>query len=357
MLEIKKRGRPYRYSVDEIHAYAWKSGTVNGHPDSRIVPVNVLAEDIGMSEMSTSANLERLKEEGRARKLSLGKWEIFQPGAVDGIPDKDFKELFDHYKSRWPLLGMEKLVGISPKMEEVRNLIRIAAGGKASSDTLIPILITGESGTGKELVAQLVHESSPRSDNKFIPINCAAVPTELLESELFGHEKGSFTGAITRRQGWFDHADRGTIFLDEIGESEPAFQRKVLRVLENGQFIRLGGSEVLQTRARVIAATNRDLKEEIKEKRFRVDLFYRLDVFPIYLPTLAERKEDIMHIFAFLAVERENTTGIRHHITPKALGMLEDHDWAGNVRELRNVAMRAFILSDDGLIRSEHIRF
>ncbi|HEX6070551.1 MAG TPA: sigma-54 dependent transcriptional regulator, partial [Longimicrobiaceae bacterium] len=208
------------------------------------------------------------------------------------------------------------------------------------------VLITGENGTGKELVARAIHRLSPRAEEPFVEVNCAAIPTELIESELFGHMKGSFTGAHEDRVGKFQLADEGTLFLDEVGDMSLAAQAKVLRALQEGVVTRVGGSRPTQVDVRVLAATNKDLTEEIREGRFREDLFHRLNVIPLHVPPLRERRDDIPMLvqhFASLAT-REAAVGPRE-FTPGAIARLQQMDWSGNVRELRNSVERLLILS------------
>jgi DNA-binding NtrC family response regulator len=231
--------------------------------------------------------------------------------------------------------------GASDAMRRVLALVDKVAPTEAT------VLLTGESGTGKEVVARAIHELSARRSQALVTVNCAALAETLLESELFGHEKGAFTDAFERKLGWFEVARRGTIFLDEIAEMRPSTQAKLLRVLEDRQFHRLGGSEMIEADARVIAATNRNLPEEIASGRFREDLFYRLNVFPIELPPLRARKGDLEELCAhFLARARYRGAGL----DPAARQALEAYDWPGNLRELRNVLERAVILAGDGPI-------
>jgi len=231
------------------------------------------------------------------------------------------------------------MVGPSDAMQEVFRMIRSVAA------TLSPVLITGESGTGKELVARAVHACGPRARHPFIAINCAAIPRDLLESEMFGHEKGAFTGAIEQRRGCFERAHRGTLFLDEIAEMDLGLQVKLLRVIEEPSFFRIGGTEQVTVNVRVIAATNRDPLEMVRQGRFREDLYYRLSVLPIHLPPLRERREDIAPLARrFLReVARENAKSFET-IELDALRTLEAHPWTGNVRELRNVIEQAVVL-------------
>jgi DNA-binding NtrC family response regulator len=212
------------------------------------------------------------------------------------------------------------------------------------------VLITGENGTGKELVARAIHQLSKRADKPFVKLNCAAIPSELIESELFGHEKGSFTGATQQRRGKFEQADGGTLFLDEIGDMNPSAQAKVLRVLQEGELERVGGHETIKVDVRVIAATNKDLSAEIKAGRFREDLYYRLNVVPIEVPPLREHKEDIpllVEHFSRGACEANDKKAKK--IDAAAMSLLMQYDWPGNVRELRNSIERLVILSGDAL--------
>ncbi|RMI26757.1 MAG: sigma-54-dependent Fis family transcriptional regulator, partial [Calditrichaeota bacterium] len=258
---------------------------------------------------------------------------------------KEYRQL---KRSREEPVFYHKIVGRSKPMREVYRLIKKASENDAT------VLIRGESGTGKELVAQAIHEASSRAQKPFVTVNCAALPENLLESELFGYEKGAFTGATQRRMGKFEQAAGGTIFLDEIGDMTLSTQAKILRVLQNKEIYRLGGNERIIVDVRIIAATHQDLESMVEEGRFRNDLYYRLNVFPITLPPLRERKEDIpalVHHF----LQQSPATGI----VREALALLMDYDWPGNVRELQNAIERAGIVSE-GMIRPEdlpaHIR-
>jgi len=245
---------------------------------------------------------------------------------------------------------MGRLVGRSGAMKEVYRLILQVAGAKTT------VLIRGESGTGKELVARAIHHNSPRKEGPFIAIHSAALPETLLESEIFGHERGAFTGAIARKAGRFELAEGGTLFLDEIGELSPATQAKLLRVIQFKEFERVGGNETIRCDVRVIAATNRDLETALAKGLFREDLFYRLNVFPIYLPPLRERKTDIL-LLADHFVEiysRENRKKVKRISTP-AIDLLMMYHWPGNVRELENVIERAVLLCEGEVIQALHL--
>jgi len=233
------------------------------------------------------------------------------------------------------------IVGTSKKMQEVLEKVHVVA------DTPSTVLITGESGTGKELIANAIHHNSSRKDNPFIKVSCAALPETLLEAELFGYEKGAFTGALKQKKGRFELANNGTLFLDEIGEISPAIQVKLLRVLQERQFERLGGTETLNVDVRIICATQRDLKKEVKQGVFREDLYYRLNVVPVHIPSLRERREDILLMassFAkkFAAKNNKQIEGI----SPEAKDMLTDYPFPGNVRELEHAMERAAILGN-----------
>jgi two-component system response regulator AtoC len=236
--------------------------------------------------------------------------------------------------------GMENIAGQSSAMQQVFDTVQQVAPSRAT------VLITGETGTGKELIAHAIHNLSPRKNGPFVAVHAAALSSTLLESELFGHEKGAFTGAVERRVGRFELADGGTLFLDEVGEIEPAMQVKILRVLEERAFERVGGSKTLQVDVRLIAATNRDLKKLVSEGKFRDDLFYRLSVVAVNLPPLRERREDIpLLVRTFLdEFSRENNKTVRE-LTPEALNVLMAYDWPGNVRELRNAVEQMVVLA------------
>jgi len=236
--------------------------------------------------------------------------------------------------------GRYALVGDSPEMKALRGQIEMAAKGSSK------VLITGESGSGKELAARFLHELSSRADNIFVELNCAAIPQELIESELFGHEKGAFTGAQESKKGKFELADRGSLFLDEVGDMSLATQAKVLRAIETQEFQRVGGTKTIKTDVWLIAATNKDLSKEVKKGTFREDLYYRLNVIPIEMPPLRTHKEDIPglveHFLKLLAAEYGRPP---KKITKEALKRLMEHNWPGNVRELKNTIERLVIMS------------
>jgi two-component system nitrogen regulation response regulator NtrX len=251
---------------------------------------------------------------------------------------------------RQDLVKKWRLLGNSQKMRQLREQIDMAA--KSNSR----VLILGESGSGKELVAHILHEKSGRADKPFIEMNCAAIPQELIESELFGHEKGSFTGAFERKKGRFELADQGTLFLDEIGDMSLPTQSKVLRVLETQEFQRVGGSQSIKVDVRIISATNKELVEEAKKGTFREDLLYRLNVIPIMVPPLRERREDIPvlveHFLEYFAVEYGQK---KKDIAPDGLKLIESYDWPGNIRELRNVIERIVIMTPSNTVTAKNI--
>ncbi|MBK1721784.1 nif-specific transcriptional activator NifA [Thiocystis violacea] len=245
--------------------------------------------------------------------------------------------------------GFDSIIGRAQPMRLVFEQVRQVAKWNTT------VLIRGESGTGKELIANAIHYNSPRARAPFVKLNCAALPDNLLESELFGHEKGAFTGAVSQRKGRFEQADGGTLFLDEIGEITPAFQAKLLRVLQEGEFERIGGGRTLKVDVRVIAATNRDLEAGVRAGEFREDLYYRLNVMPIRTPALRERMEDIPDLARFLVGKVSRMQGRDLEITDSAVRMLMRYDWPGNVRELENCIERAAVMSEDGNIDREVI--
>ncbi len=255
--------------------------------------------------------------------------------------------LRDELKNKYRITN---IIGNSNKMREVFQMISQVSKSNAT------VLIRGESGTGKELVANSIHYNSNRSKNRFVKVNCAAIPANLIESELFGHEKGSFTGAIKQKIGKFEQAHKGTIFLDEIGSISPDVQVKLLRVLQEREFERVGGYKTIKTDVRIIAATNKNLEDSVENETFRGDLYYRLNVFPIYLPPLRERKTDILLLAEHFLdkYSQENEKEIKRFSTP-AIDMLMDYHWPGNVRELENCIERSVLLCEEGVIHSYHL--
>ena len=242
------------------------------------------------------------------------------------------------------------MVGESRAMQEIREQIAKVA------PTPGRVLISGESGTGKELIARALHEDSPRKNRPFIQVNCAAIPEELIESELFGNVKGAFTGAIENRDGKFSMADCGTLFLDEIGDMSLKVQAKVLRVLQEGEFQKVGGSKLIKVDVRVIAATNKDLEQEVKEGRFRDDLFFRLNVIPLVAPPLRRRKEDIPLLVQYFIDMFSKKNGYpKKHISDEAMRVLQAYDWPGNIRELGNIVERLMIMCMSEVVQPDDL--
>jgi len=245
--------------------------------------------------------------------------------------------------------GFDNIVGHTQAMRRIFEQVRLVAKWNTT------VLIRGETGTGKELIANAIHYNSPRARNAFVKLNCAALPETLLESELFGHEKGAFTGAVAQRKGRFEQAEGGTVFLDEIGDISAPFQAKLLRVLQEGELERVGGTRTIKVDVRVVAATHRDLEAEVEAGRFREDLYYRLNVMPLYLPPLRERMEDIPDIARFLVEKVGTQQGRSLSLTDNALRVLMHHDWPGNVRELENCLERAAVMTEGNEIDRDAI--
>ncbi|NDV47813.1 sigma-54-dependent Fis family transcriptional regulator [Paludibacter sp. 221] len=261
----------------------------------------------------------------------------------------DKKELVVETKTlKKKVAQKNRMIGHSPAIEKVREMIERVAPTEAR------VLITGENGTGKEVVARLLYEKSNRASAPFVEVNCAAIPSELIESELFGHEKGSFTSAVKQRIGKFEQADNGTIFLDEIGDMSLSAQTKVLRVLQENELSRVGSDKNIKVNVRVFAATNKNLKKEIEAGNFREDLFHRLNVIPIYVPPLDDRKEDIPELVEYFSELISNEQGITtKKFDAEAIKELQDHTWTGNIRELRNVVERLIILGGNTINKQD----
>src|SRR5271170_5856071 len=241
--------------------------------------------------------------------------------------------------------GLPRIIGQSAALQRVLGMMQMVAPTDST------VLIQGETGTGKELIARAVHDTSSRNGRPFIRLNCAAIPFDLLESELFGHEKGAFTGAIAQKIGRFELADKGTLFLDEVGDIPPGLQPKLLRVSQEQEFERLGSTRTHQVDVRLVAATNRNLLDMVKRNEFRSDLYYRLNVFPVSLPPLRERRQDIPALVEhFVEILGRRTRRYIRHIPPETMAAFSSYSWPGNVRELQNLVERAVILSEDGVL-------
>ena len=274
--------------------------------------------------------LNKLKEE-----IKRALW-ARRGGQLEDVDDTDVGEIYD----------FDKIIGNSPTMVQVyKNMTRII------NHDVNPVLIMGESGTGKELAARAIHKYGRRSAHEFIPVDCGAIPEQLWESELFGHERGAFTGATERKLGQFELADGGTVFLDEIGNISLTIQAKLLRVLEQREFLRVGGTEMIKVDICVIAATNKDLEEEIANGNFREDLYYRLSVIPLKLPPLRERKEDIPLLVEHFLTHFSNEHNVEpKQVTPRAMSALRRYDWPGNVRRLQSCLRQVFVLGERNTI-------
>ncbi|GAB4373939.1 MAG: sigma-54 dependent transcriptional regulator [Calditrichia bacterium] len=266
------------------------------------------------------------------------------------------QRVFDQLKATSDLLQSdiasryEDIIGQSPAMQQLYQMIEKVAAETSS------VLIEGESGTGKELVARAIHRKSPRAEKPFIPVNCAALSDNLLESELFGHEKGAFTGAFRQKKGRFELADGGTLFLDEIGDISPAMQVKILRAVQEKEFERVGGEQTLSVDVRIIAATNKNLNKLISEGKFREDLYYRIGVIPLKIPPLRNRKEDIPLLVEHFLEKLRKTKSVQDaRITPEGMKLLQEYSWPGNIRELENLLERLVVISGGGEISPQLI--
>ncbi len=316
------------------------------------VPIQLGDDTVGVLAAQPAQPNDELLDE-RAHFLEMVANLIAQSVRLAGEVARERRHLTDErdrlrsaVRSRY---GFDNIVGHTETMRRVFDQIEQVAKWNTT------VLIRGESGTGKELAAHAIHYNSPRATGPFVKLNCAALPDNLLESELFGHEKGAFTGAVNQRKGRFEQADGGTLFLDEIGEISAAFQAKLLRVLQEGEFERVGGTRTLKVDVRIIAATNRDLESEVEQGAFREDLYYRLNVMPIHMPSLRNRVEDIPDLARFLVEKIGNRQGRTLEVTDSALRALMRHDWPGNVRELENCLERAAVMSTDGVIDGDAI--
>ena len=325
-------------------------------------PPDLMILDIWMPEMDGLETLRRVKEfvpttqvmmisghgsiETAVKAIKLGAYDyIEKPLSLENVTFR-VKQALEQYRLAQENRALRskverkfELVGQSPVMQRLRELI--ATAGPTNSR----VLIGGENGTGKELVARAIHLHSPRADHPFVAVNCAAIPETLIESELFGHEKGSFTGAISMKRGQFEQANGGTLFLDEIGDMSLSTQAKVLRALQEQQFTRVGGTKLMKVDVRVLAASNKDLEKEIGKGQFREDLYYRLNVVPIVVPPLRERREDIPALVQHFMRLHAEEQGLRmKDVSPEAMGVFQQYDWPGNIRELRNLIERLMIM-------------
>jgi two-component system, NtrC family, nitrogen regulation response regulator NtrX len=329
--------------------------------------------DIWMPGMDGLETLAKLKElhpsltvvmmsghgtiETAVRSTKLGAYDFIEkPLSLDKVlvtvrNALDLNRLREENDSLRGLVAKEhRMVGESPILRKLKDQIRLVAPTNAS------VLITGENGTGKELVARAIHYQSPRKGAPFVEINCAAIPEELIESELFGHERGAFTGAVARKKGKFDLADGGTIFLDEIGDMSLKTQAKVLRILQERKFERVGGTQTVEVDVRVVAATNKLLDEEIRGGNFREDLYYRLNVIPFRVPALRERREDIpLLVDHFLSQFCDREGKERKRVAPEMLEAMQRYDWPGNIRELKNLVERLVIMTSGSVITPAHL--
>ena len=344
----------YEVSVAKSGAEALKIYTTD--------PPDLALLDIWMTEMDGLETLRRIKElvptaqvmmmsghgsiETAVKAIKLGAYDyIEKPLSLENVTLR-VKHALEQYRLeeenrslRTKVQRKFELVGHSPAMQQLRQLIDTA--GPTNSR----VLIGGENGTGKELVARAIHLQSARADRPFVAVNCAAIPETLIESELFGHEKGSFSGATSMKRGQFEQADGGTLFLDEIGDMSLSTQAKVLRALQEQQFTRVGGTKLLKVDVRVLAASNKDLMKEIEKGAFREDLYYRLNVVPIVVPPLRERREDIPLLIRHFMKLHTEEQGLRvKEITPEAMNVFQQYEWPGNIRELRNLIERLMIM-------------
>jgi len=335
-------------------------------------PPDLMLLDIWMPEMDGMETLRRVRElaptaqvmmmsghgsiETAVKAIKLGAYDyIEKPLSLENVTLR-VKHALDQYRLeqenrtlRTTVQRKFELVGQSPAMQQLRQLIQTA--GPTNSR----VLIGGENGTGKELVARAIHMESARANRPFVAVNCAAIPETLIESELFGHEKGAFTGATSMKRGQFEQADSGTLFLDEIADMSLNTQAKVLRALQEQQFTRVGGTKLLKVDVRVLAASNKNLLKEIEKGTFRDDLFYRLNVVPIIVPPLRERREDIpLLIRHFMKVHAEEQGLRTKEVSPETMALYQQYDWPGNIRELRNLIERLMIMVPESVIGPAH---
>ena len=335
-------------------------------------PPDLVLLDIWMPEMDGLETLRRAREqsprlhvmmmsghgsiETAVKAIKLGAYDyIEKPLSLENVTLRVRHALAQHrleeenISLRAKVERRFELVGASSAMQRLRELIDTAGPTNGR------VLISGENGTGKELVARAIHAQSPRRDKQFVAVNCAAIPENLIESELFGHERGAFTGATVQKRGQFEQADCGTLFLDEIGDMSLNTQAKVLRVLQEQQFTRVGGVKVIKVDVRVIAASNKNLVQEIEKGHFRDDLFYRLNVLPMEVPPLRERREDVPLLARHFLQTHAEEQGLKvKEVTPEALDVLKQYEWPGNIRELRNLIERLMIMVPGPIIDGSH---
>ncbi len=338
--EYLGRTRTNRSSIKKGTAYLCTPIRIEGNTigalgvERRKSPENSLEEDMQLLSIIGSMIAQAVKVRRRVQE---------EKERLTNENDRLQKELINKFKPG-------NIIGTSTAMQEVFDLIFQVSGSDAN------VLIRGESGTGKELVAHAIHYNSPRANKPFIKVNCAALPETVIESELFGHEKGAFTSAVSKRKGRFELANGGTIFLDEIGDLSPTTQVKLLRVLQEKEFERVGGTETIKSNVRIVTATNRPLEELMLSGEFREDLYYRLNVFPIHIPPLRDRKSDLILLADFFTEKyaRSNNKAIKRISTP-AIELIMSYHWPGNVRELENCIERAALLSSDGVIHGNHL--
>ncbi|MCK4235171.1 sigma 54-interacting transcriptional regulator [candidate division WOR-3 bacterium] len=356
-VDTKWQVTSFNPSAEKITGY--KKEEVIGKSCSVVLESNICFKDCPLKKTietgKTIANVETFITDKQGRKVPVSvstallideEGEII--GGVETLRDLTvLKQLTNELKGRY---SFGNIVGKNPKMQKIYNLI------EAVSNTNSTVLVLGETGTGKDLVARAIHYNSPRKNKPFIKVSCAALPESLLESELFGHKKGAFTGAVRDKPGRFNLADGGTIFLDEVGEIPVTVQVKLLRVLEEQEFEPLGGTKPIKVDIRIIAASNRDLKEAMKSGKFREDLFYRLNVVPVSLPALWERKDDIPLLVKHFIKKFNKETGRNIlSVSRKAMELLLDNSWVGNVRQLENTIEYAFIHCDGRTIQIQHL--
>ncbi|HEY7725627.1 MAG TPA: sigma-54 dependent transcriptional regulator [Anaeromyxobacteraceae bacterium] len=331
----------------------WRMGPVDGlevlratleaAPATRVILMTAFGSASSAQEMLRRGAADYLSKPFKEEELLFRVAKAVDERRLRG----DLSLLTGEFRDRF---GLERIVGRSAPLRELLERVRRVAPSDAT------VLVTGESGTGKELVARALHAASRRAHKPFVPVNCAAITETLLESELFGHARGAFTGATRSRRGLFEEASGGTLFIDEISETAPGFQVKLLRAIQDGEIRRVGESLPLRVDVRVVAATNRDLRAAVAEKRFREDLYYRLAVVPLHVPALRDRREDVPLLAEHFLEEYARRTGARRTLAPGALGRLLEWSWPGNVRELQNQIEQAAALSAGSVIAASDIR-